>query len=180
MESKSQPKVGLDKSKADGSKGFSLIELMVVLVIIVLGFTVMRVGFSIVFSRQLDSEVAKMEVWISAVAESAVFQSTVLGVRAEEASLSVVAFFENRWYQINGFESYEISPDYQWELETEERIQFGEYEDNEDREPFVAFLPSGQAIPSGTLTIYNSRAEAVALNWDEDANFEIQLSEPEE
>ena len=155
---------------------------MVVVAIIALAAGVFVMGYNIVFSKQLDSEVGKINDWLEAVAESAVLQSSVLGVRVEDNLFEVVAYYDNRWFLINGFESYEVSEDMRWEIETEEKIEFGQSLDEIDqaREPFVAFLPSGQALPEGTLRIHLSGSGSAGLQWDQNADFALIASEEDQ
>lgn len=158
--------------------GFTLIEVLVVAAVIGLAATLTLVGYNIVFSRQLDSEVEKLNDWLEAVAESAVFRSMVLGVRADENVFQVVAYYDNRWFVLNGVEPFVLSADAQWEVETEEKIEFSQNLDDRDleREPFAAFLPSGQALPDGQLNIHGADGETVVLSWDQNGDFEVLAS----
>lgn len=161
--------------------GFTLIEILVVLAIIGLAGTLVIVGVNAVFSRQLDSEVEKLNDWLEAVAESAVFRSTVLGVRADDNIFKVVAYYENRWFILDGIEPFAMSKEFQWEIETEKKIEFGQNLDerDEEREPFLAFLPSGQALPEGQLRIHGPDRESMVLSWDQNADFEMALNNEE-
>lgn len=163
------------------TEGFTLFEVMVVVAIIALSAAVFVVGFNVVDSKRLDSEVKKMNDWFNSIGETAVLQSSVLGIRAEENTFRVVAFYDNRWFLMNGLEAFQLSQELQWEVETEERIEFGQSTDEEDenREPFVAFLPSGQALPIGKITVHRSGQESAYLRWDEAAKFEILTTEEE-
>lgn len=161
------------------TSGFSLIEILVVTAIIAIAMGGVVVGFNTIFARQLDSEAEKMSDWLGAVAESAVFQSSVLGIRGEENTLRVVAYYDNRWFHLIGIEPFELSEDMQWDVETEEDIEFGQSQADRDqeREPFVAFLPSGQALPAGTLNMHISGQESLSISWDVNADIVVGSSE---
>ena len=161
------------------ASGFTLIEILVVVAMIALASGMLVIGVNTIFSRQLDSEAEKMNDWFESVAESAVFQSSVLGVRGDEQIFRVVAYYDNRWFQLNDIVPFELSGDMHWDVETEERIDFGQSqaERDQEREPFVAFLPSGQALPAGKLNIHISGQESLSLSWDNNADFLVDLGE---
>lgn len=155
------------------SAGFTLVEIMVALAIIAIAFTLVTVGFNQIAAKNLDSEGEKLNDWMGLVAESAILRSAVLGVQREEQVLSVVAFYENRWFKLNGVEPFVVPEQYELQVEVQERIDFGQEFENEDREPFVAFLPSGRAMPAGELSVFVEGVDAVTLVWEEDANIEL-------
>lgn len=164
-----------------GSIGFTLIEVLVVVVAIALASGIAVVSVKSVFSRELKSEADKMNDWFEAVAESSVFQSSVLGVLAEDNMFRVVAFYDNRWFHLSDIEAFELSDKLQWEVEAEDRIDFGQSQRDrdEEREPFVAFLPSGQALPAGKLNIHVSGEESLSISWDVNADFIVGNDEDE-
>jgi len=165
------------------NKGFTLLEIIVVCVIIALAMGAAVIGYNIVSGQRLSSEMEKMNDWFEAVAETAVFQSSVLGVRGEEGILSVVAYYDGRWYLQNNIPPFQMSGEFQWDVETEENIELGqdfvgeEGDRAEEREPFVAFLPSGQAIPEGRLNLYGTDRDSGFLSWDSNAEFDFSFGE---
>lgn len=161
--------------------GFTLVEILVVIVIVALASGAAVVGFNSVFARKLDSEAEKMGDWLEAVAESAVFQSSVLGVRGEGNSFRVVAYYDSRWFHLNDIESFELLEEVQWDIETEDLVEFGQSQVDRDqeREPFVAFLPSGQALPAGTLNLHFPGQDSLSVNWDVNADFIVGATEDE-
>lgn len=160
-------------SRRQTSRGFTLIEVMVTLAIVAVAFSMVTLGFNQIFAKQLDAEGEKLSDWMAMVAETAVFRSTVLGVQREEKVLNVVAFYDNRWFKLNGVESYTLPDEYDWSVEVEERLDFGQDLANENREPFVAFLPSGRAMPQGELSVFADDQDAVTLVWEENTNIEL-------
>ena len=100
----------------------------------------------------------------------------MLGVRSNQRGFDVVAYYDNRWFPLNDIESFSLSGEFEWQIETEEQIDFGvEIDDrDEDREPFIAFLPSGQAIPEGQVNLATDTGEPPAvIRWDRNADFEF-------
>ena len=156
-------------------RGFTLIEIMVVIAIIALASASVVFGFNAVISQRLKSEVEKASYWFEAVSETAVFQASVLGIRSTEEGFDVVAFYDNRWYPFRDIEVFQLSGEFQLEIETEDLIDFGAEIDNreQDREPFVAFLPSGQAIPAGRMSFFNDDEPPAAISWDNNAEFDF-------
>ena len=156
-----------------------MIEILVVMVIIALAAGMLAIGFNIVVGQRLNSEVEKVAYWFESVSETAVFQASVLGVRANEQGFDVVAFYDNRWFPFNEIETFRLSGEFERQIETEERIDFGaEIDDREeDLEPFVAFLPSGQAIPPGSMSFFNDDQVPAVIRWDNSATFSLDGSE---
>ena len=68
------------------SQGFTLFEILVVLVVVALAGSALVFGFGQTLARQKDAAAEQFLVWLQAVADTAVFQSTHLSNHIDHSS----------------------------------------------------------------------------------------------
>jgi len=176
------------------NKGFTLIEVMVVLVIVSLMVGLIVFGFDQALNRRKGAAAEEIYQWLQAAADTAVFQSTVVGVAQKEEQLMLLAFYQDDWYRLADQEDLvldeEITLAWSESLIQSSRFQDSEFQngrvnrDNEDRpRPYVVIMPSGEVLPEGQINIFdrtldddslqNSEQTLATIRWDEDQHFDL-------
>lgn len=162
------------------SRGFTLFELMVVLVIGSLMSAVLVFGFDQTLNRRKDAAAEELLQWLRAAADTAVFQSTVLGVTQEQDQLILLAFYQDSWYRLADQESLllneEISIKWSDSLIANRAENLDLFNDDDvDWSPYLVIMPTGEVVPDGEITIFDrDEVNRAILVWETEDQFEIQ------
>lgn len=88
-------------------QGFTLIEILIVLIIVALFIGPAIISIDKVSSRRLDSQGLRLKIWLDRVAEEAVLTGALYGVKQEKQSLLPLVLVDNVWQQVSNIPVYE-------------------------------------------------------------------------
>jgi|TARA_A100001015_G_C14985731_1_gene711453 prepilin-type N-terminal cleavage/methylation domain-containing protein len=174
-------------------KGYTLIEIMVVIAVIALIAAVAATSINQTLNRRYSSEAEKLSIWLNQLADFAIMQGAAFGVLSKTdkktkktTQLSAVMYYRNQWVEVSFPEPYEFGEGasiawladdsdkkplvyQQAALPTREEIEEGlEVKDEDDfLQPSMAFLPDGYIEPEGVIELnYESNEISYSYNWD--------------
>lgn len=176
-------------------KGYTLIEIMVVIAVLALIAAVAASSIGQTLNRRYSSEAEKLSIWLNQLADLSVMQGAAFGVLSKvnektklTTQLSAVIYYRNRWVEVSFPEPYELgegatikwltddtdqepSVYQQAPLPSREEIEQGKVRDldGEDNflEPTLAFLPDGYVEPLGTIELnYKNYEISYSYTWD--------------
>ena len=174
-------------------KGYTLIEIMVVIAVIALIAAVAATSINQTLNRRASIESEKLSIWLNQLAEFAIMQGAAFGVLSKTdkktkktTQLSAVMYYRNQWVEVSFPEPYEFGEGasiawladdsdkkplvyQQAALPTREEIEEGlEVKDEDDfLQPSMAFLPDGYIEPEGVIELnYESYEISYSYNWD--------------
>ena len=174
-------------------KGYTLIEIMVVIAVIALMAAVAATSINQTLNRRYSSEAEKLSIWLNQLADFAIMQGAAFGVLSKTdkktkktTQLSAVMYYRNQWVEVSFPEPYEFGEGasiawladdsdkkplvyQQAALPTREEIEEGlEVKDEDDfLQPSMAFLPDGYIEPEGVIELnYESYEISYSYNWD--------------
>lgn len=130
-----------------GQRGFTLLELMVVITIIgvIVGVASLSIGQS--SSRQIEEEVLRFTRLVELASEEAMLKSQVLAIELEESAYRFYIHDGSEWLVVEGdelFRERKLAASMVFELEVEgEDVDL----DDEEQQPKLVFLPSGEMTP---------------------------------
>lgn len=134
------------------SRGFTLVEVMVVLVILGLTAVFATLGFQRLESDRLEQQAGQLSAWLQTLSDNAVLDSAVYGAWREPAGtrLGTGFYLDNRWWPVAGEEAQSpvLDPDIGLLLEEgEEWRALAADAGDDDLRPQMLFLPTGIALP---------------------------------
>ncbi|WP_162925757.1 type II secretion system protein [Isoalcanivorax indicus] len=157
-------------------RGFTLIEILAVIVLIALFAAVLTPNLFIGSERDLDQGVERMRDLLSSVGEHSVFSGELMGVRLEEERVTPMRFdpVEQKFVPFggasrSGLGTWRLNDDLRlsWDLESpeegdgrdgqsgfglaeaaESRLVAGEDDADRDERPQLFFFPSGESTPA--------------------------------
>jgi len=185
-------------------KGYTLIEIMVVIAVIALIAAVAAASIGQTVNRRYSSEAEKLSIWLNQLADFAVIQGAALGVLSKPdkktkkiTHLSAVIYYRNKWVEASFPEPYALGEgaSVRWlsddidktplvyqqaALPTKEEIEKGDIsspENDKDKflEPTLAFLPDGYVEPEGSIELnYKDYEISYIYSWDSE-NLHIKM-----
>lgn len=178
--------------------GFTLIEIMVVVVILATLSLMTVAAINQAFERRYSNEAEKLLIWLNQLSEFSAMQGAAYGIVTEAdkklktpVRLRATVYYRNRWLAVSFPEPFvlEQGSKIDWLLDdipeeplfyqqaamgTREEIQAGEQDaiDDEDMlEPPIAFLPDGYAEPEGEIKLsFADYDKHFLLYWDDDSS----------
>ncbi|MDG1693268.1 MAG: type II secretion system protein [Porticoccaceae bacterium] len=191
-------------SRLRHQKGYTLIEIMVVIAVLGLIAAVAAASIGQTLNKRYSSEAEKLSIWLNQLADFSIMQGAAFGVLSKPdkktkkiSQLSAVIYYRNQWVEVSFPEPYILGEgaDIQWisddqekqplvyqqaALPTKEEIKIGDVrspEDEEDKflEPTLAFLPDGYVEPEGSIKLfYKGYKLSYIYYWDSE-NLRIKM-----
>ena len=174
-------------------KGFTLIEMLVVVAIVGILGAMSGLAINQASERRYPAEAERLLVWLQQIAQRSSLEGAAYGVVAtfdEETErfteLQPVVYYRNRWIAVVSPESYAIHDEAEivWNMEINEAEEFmpqsqsrraefdneGELEEQDDEFllPEIAFLPDGYIEPQGEISLsFQSYGRSFSYQLDE-------------
>ncbi len=162
------------------SHGFTLIEIMVVLVIMAVFLSVVILGFDRLDSRRAEKQVIELTVWLKYVADMAIFDGVVYGIDLKGNDLDVYGYTGNEWRRSMVFDSYSVADPAKISFSVpQESSLFDAVGDDDERPlPEIALLPSGDTEPSGGRFVIEIEGQrSLALFWGDNGSLVTEAVE---
>ena len=145
-------------------RGFTLLEVLVVILIVGMLATLTVAGINAVTGRQLQSHGDQLLLWIQSIEENAQLSGNVHGIALRENKLLPVALLEDNWYQVADLESWQIPEEIILSLpQQEDDIALNPHDDN-NFQPFVILTETGLIYPHSSLTLTFAN-DVLVLYW---------------
>ena len=142
-------------------KGFTLFEMLIVVVIMAMMFATVTIGFGRGEAQRFISEAQQLQAWMSNIQNQSVLTSTTWGARFEEGSAKAYVLSGAEWQAATEVEPYELAPGIELSHLLDDESEEGA---GEQIEPQLVVLPTGQMIPPGNVTLSTVDSK-ISLDW---------------
>ncbi|MBC6427641.1 MAG: prepilin-type N-terminal cleavage/methylation domain-containing protein [Cellvibrionales bacterium] len=185
------------------ARGFTLLEVVVVVTIIAMTVGLLTLGIGQTAQRGRDADAERLLSWLQAAADTAVFQTAILGVAEHQDGLILLALYQDDWYRLAESEplpldklSLRWSPELREQAErlaAAERSKRSErtrltgrtadsrYRDDQDilPPPYMLLLPSGQIQPEGDIQLLGTGEETpfAVIDWRDSQSLRLAWQE---
>ena len=185
-------------------KGYTLIEIMVVIAVVALMATVAVTSISQTLNRRYSNEAERLSIWLNQLADFAVMQGAAFGVvpdinkkTKKTTKLDAAVYYRNKWVKVSFPEPYLLGEGAKilWlSDEANEEFLFIQQESLSSREKFedidslsmkkkkkfleptLAFLPDGYVEPEVALSLsYENYEISYSYYWDSE-DFLIKMN----
>lgn len=185
-------------------KGYTLIEIMVVIAVVALMATVAVTSISQTLNRRYSNEAERLSIWLNQLADFAVMQGAAFGVvpdinkkTKKTTKLNAAVYYRNKWVKVSFPEPYVLGEGAKilWlSDEADEESLFIQQESLSSREKFedidspsmkkkkkflepkLAFLPDGYVEPEVSISLsYENYEISYSYYWDSE-DFLIKMN----
>lgn len=166
-------------------QGFTLIEMLVVVMIVATISAMSVLAINQAFGRRYVAEADRLLIWLQQLSENAALQGSAYGVISEDmepgSQLRAVIYYRNRWVAVTAPAPFPLSDDaaLKWLVEFDEDEQLlpqqqegssldnaGELGEDELLLPEIAFLPDGYIEPQGAIELsFTGTEETFVYRW---------------
>ncbi|MCK9504720.1 MAG: prepilin-type N-terminal cleavage/methylation domain-containing protein [Porticoccaceae bacterium] len=151
-------------------RGFSLIEIMVVLVILSVTVVFVTLGFQRLENDRLETQAGQLSAWLQAVSDDSVLDSAVYGVwmAEDQQTLRVGFFLDNRWWLVEKADVVPptIEQDIHFDIDQGGKWQPLATGAVANSQPQVLFLPTGMTLPERFQLREGERRARIERNGD--------------
>lgn len=146
-------------------RGFTLLELLIVITIISMVFGLASLSIGLVGNVPLEREAKRLHTLINEAGKEAIIQSRIIGIDFADNSYRFLEFKNNQWEILSSDDSFKprALPE---SLKLEHEFEVNE--DSEKLKPMSFFLPTGETMPF-ELTLRdmnNNEKYIIKLNYD--------------
>ena len=192
-------------NKQDHQRGYTLIEIMVVIAVLALIATVAVGSINQTLNRRYSSEAEQFSIWLNQMSDMAVMQGAAFGVVGEInektkkiTQLNAAIYYRNKWVKVSFPESYipgegaliswvdetpEDEPLFIQQQEIESSSNDSELISSQEKKlitPFIAFLPDGYVEPKLDVILRYENYEIIYnYSWDIE-NLRIRMDKKNE
>lgn len=161
---------------APRQSGFTLIEMLVVVMLLALLSSAVVLGINAIISRQLQAQGNQLLTWLSWAQQASMLSGSNYGIAEHKSQLLVVAPINGKWYQVVGLEAWSLAQGVDWELPESESKKSGNYaqvditEDTSEPQflPFMVFSNVGLIEPIASIKLV-SDDNSVTIEWSSGA-----------
>ncbi len=170
---------GCSSPQARAENGFTLIEILVVMVIVALMAAIMTVAVGALGGdSEIEEEAGRLTNVLSVALEQSELEGRDYGLRLEPASYEVLVYDGRRgWIEVPGdrwLERHDLPPGLVVELQLEgRRVLLREPEQNEARLPQIITFASGDVTPYDITLSRSASGASIVLSGAADGTIEL-------
>jgi prepilin-type N-terminal cleavage/methylation domain-containing protein len=133
-------------------RGFTLVEIMVVVTIVALMISFGYLGFNQLLGRRTDEESQSLRQWLQSVSDRARLEGAVYGIQIEGEQLLPLTYRQGIWLKVLDQQVWAGDSEYQLEFVADGTPkQLLDVAEANDLQPSLIFLPDGTQWPEGKI-----------------------------
>lgn len=157
------------------ARGFTLIELMVVVTIVAVLGAVGYLSVNQLFGRQLDQDASSMQRWLAILRDRSMLEGAAYGLQVEAQQMRPLAYRQGYWLPLTERDSWRVDDSYQLSLQSDEELANYGLETEAYPQPDIVFLPDGTTQPTGSLLLQADEGASARLSWDAGGDFSMEI-----
>jgi type II secretion system protein H len=164
------------------SRGFTLIEIMVVLVIMTVFLAIVILGFERIESRRVEQQADELTMWLKYVADSSIFDGVVYGIDLTPDTLQTYGYSRGQWSQSLSMEKFVIKAPIEIEFQTGQDASLIAAAVERDKEdvavvPELVFMPGGTIEPKGSFIVTAKQQNSISIYWNDNGTLESRATD---
>jgi type II secretion system protein H len=152
------------------SRGFTLIEVLVVLMVLGLTVGLTTLGFQRLEDDRLEQQAGQLSTWLQSVSDNAVLDGALYGVglNPDGSGLAASFFLNYRWWPMAGIEwqAPALEEDSELYMMAGKSWRLLTGGDSDSGRPEVQFFPTGVALPDQFQLRYDGRVAVIERDTD--------------